>query len=40
MEYQCNSDPLYASSVPSDIDSDGTCDVLDDDDDADGYLDT
>jgi len=39
MEYQCNSDPLYASSVPSDIDSDGTCDVLDDDDDADGYLD-
>lgn len=35
----CGTDPFDASSYPSDFDTDGIPDCLDDDDDEDGYLD-
>jgi len=33
----CDSDSLLASSVPADVDGDGTCDVRDSDKDGDGW---
>ena len=39
LENDCNSDPNDASSFPTDLDGDGTCDYLDTDTDGDGYLD-
>ena len=36
-EITCGSDPNDAASVPQDTDADGICDVMDDDDDGDGY---
>ena len=39
-ETECGYDPLSASSVPPDFDSDNECDEIDYDDDNDGYLDT
>ena len=36
-EITCGSDPDDASSVPQDTDADGICDVMDYDDDGDGY---
>jgi len=36
-EVTCGSDPDDASSVPQDTDADGICDVMDNDDDGDGY---
>jgi len=36
-ETDCGSDPSNASSIPVDTDADGICDLLDDDDDGDGY---
>ncbi|NQY57717.1 MAG: hypothetical protein HRT86_14760, partial [Ilumatobacteraceae bacterium] len=36
-EITCGSDPDDASSVPQDTDGDGICDVMDYDDDGDGY---
>ncbi len=38
-EITCGSDPDDASSVPQDTDADGICDVMDYDDDGDGYED-
>ena len=38
-EITCGSDPDDASSVPQDTDGDGICDVMDYDDDGDGYED-
>lgn len=38
-ELACGSDPLDSSSVPSDNDGDGVCDVVDTDDDGDGVPD-
>jgi len=37
-ETDCGSDPNDANSVPTDYDSDGTCDLLDADADGDGFL--
>jgi len=39
-EITCGSDPNNATSVPQDTDADGICDVMDPDDDNDGYNDT
>ena len=39
VETECGSDPLDATSMPTDLDGDGTCDALDLDTDGDGYLD-
>ena len=39
-ETECGYDPLSASSIPPDFDSDNECDEIDYDDDNDGYLDT
>jgi len=36
-ETACQSDPDDPASVPTDTDGDGICDILDDDDDGDGY---
>ena len=36
-EYDCQSDPNQYSSVPSDIDQDGICDIMDMDIDGDGF---
>jgi len=36
-EITCGSDPNNATSVPQDTDADGVCDVMDNDDDGDGY---
>ena len=38
VETECGSDPLDATSTPTDLDGDGTCDALDLDTDGDGYL--
>ena len=38
-ELNCNSDPLVATDLPSDIDGDGACDVRDSDDDGDTWTD-
>ena len=37
-EIDCGSNPNDVSSTPTDLDNDGTCDVLDTDSDGDGYL--
>jgi len=37
-ETNCGSDPNDIASIPTDLDNDGTCDVLDTDSDGDGYL--
>ena len=37
-ETNCGSDPNDVLSTPTDLDNDGTCDVLDADSDGDGYL--
>ena len=39
LEISCGTDPNDATSMPTDLDSDGTCDALDLDTDGDGYLD-
>ena len=38
-EFDCVTDPMDASSYPSDFDNDTLCDVVDIDDDNDGYID-
>ena len=38
LETQCGSDPNDINSVPTDLDNDGTCDLLDTDADGDGAL--
>ena len=38
-EVTCGSDPLVANSTPADYDGDHICDVMDDDDDNDGFND-
>ena len=39
LEISCGTDPNDATSMPTDLDGDGTCDALDLDTDGDGYLD-
>jgi hypothetical protein len=39
LEYICDSNATNATDYPSDFDEDGTCDVVDLDDDGDGYTD-
>jgi len=40
LEVSCQSDPLLSTSIPTDSDMDGTCDVNDDDIDGDGVSNT
>ena len=37
VEEECGSDPSDSTSIPNDLDSDGTCDILDDDIDGDSW---
>ena len=37
VEEECGSDPVDSASIPDDLDSDGTCDILDDDIDGDSW---
>ncbi len=39
-ELACGTDPLNSSSIPEDLDNDMICNILDDDDDGDGLIDT
>ncbi len=39
LEYICDTNATNSTDVPSDFDEDGTCDVVDMDDDGDGYAD-
>ena len=40
LENTCSTDPLVSTSVPQDLDNDGTCNYIDTDDDGDGWSDT
>ena len=40
LETACSTNPLVSTSVPQDLDNDGTCNYLDTDDDGDGWSDT
>ena len=37
IEVDCDSDPMDLTSIPTDLDLDGTCDAIDSDMDGDGY---
>ena len=37
LEVECDSDPMDLTSIPTDLDLDGTCDAVDADIDGDGY---
>ena len=40
LENTCSTNPLVSTSVPQDLDNDGTCNYIDTDDDGDGWSDT